>query len=119
MRFVIALLSISLYFLSFFKINKSASYQKLTHDRRICMIHHNFICTTINNVLQCCWQPPFIRRKPCHNVKNVSYSLAVVENLWGKSKGEFVYSFSESVHPIVPQKKNPHELGLGNFFTAL
>ena len=43
-------------------------------------------------------------------------NLAVVENLRGKSKGEFVYSFSESVHPIVPQKKNPHELGLGNFF---
>ena len=43
-------------------------------------------------------------------------SLAVVENLWEKSKGEFVYSFSESVHPIMPQKKNPHELGLGNFF---
>jgi len=43
-------------------------------------------------------------------------SLAVVENLWEKSKGEFVYSFSESVHPIVPQKKNSHELGLGNYF---
>ena len=47
---------------------------------------------------------------------NKALSLAVVENLRGKSKGEFVYSFSESVHPIVPQKKNPHELGLGNFF---
>ena len=45
-----------------------------------------------------------------------SNSLAVVENLWGKSKGEFALSFSESVHPIVPQKKNPHWLGLGNFF---
>ena len=46
----------------------------------------------------------------------VIFSLAVVENLREKSKGEFAYSFSESVHPIVPQKKNPHELGLGNFF---
>ena len=45
-------------------------------------------------------------------------SLVVVENLWGKSKGEFVLCFSESVHPIVPQKKNPHELGLGNFFLS-
>ena len=44
------------------------------------------------------------------------FSLAVVENLRGKCKGEFVLSFSESVHPTVPQKKNPHWLGLGNFF---
>ena len=35
-------------------------------------------------------------------------SLAVVENLRGKCKEEFILSFSESVHPIVPQKKNPH-----------
>ena len=33
---------------------------------------------------------------------------SLYEHLWGKSKGEFVLSFSESVHPIVPQKKNPH-----------
>ena len=50
---------------------------------------------------------------------HIPVSLAVVENLREKNKGEFVYSFSESVHPIVPQKKNPHELALGNFFTAL
>ena len=36
-----------------------------------------------------------------------TFSLAVAENFQGKSKGEFVYSFSESVHPIVPQKKSP------------
>ena len=46
-------------------------------------------------------------------------SLAVVENLRGKSKGEFVLSFSESVHPIVPQKKIPMNWAWGIFFTAL
>ena len=44
-------------------------------------------------------------------------SLAVVENLRGKCKGEFVLSFSESVHPIVPQKKKSPLIGLGEFFS--
>ena len=44
-------------------------------------------------------------------------SLAVVENLQGKSKGEFVLSFSESVHPIVPQKKIPQAQSMGIFFS--
>ena len=43
-----------------------------------------------------------------HDSFATSSSLAVVENLRGKCKGEFILSFSESVHPIVPQKKNPH-----------
>jgi len=46
-------------------------------------------------------------------------SLAVVENLREKSKEEFVYSFSESVHPIMPQKKIPMNWAWGIFFTAL
>ena len=36
------------------------------------------------------------------------YSLAVVENLWEKSKGEIIYIFSEAEHTIMPHKKNPH-----------
>ena len=50
---------------------------------------------------------------------NKRHSLAVVENLRGKCKGEFVLSFSESVHPIVPQKKIPIDWAWGIFFTAL
>ena len=50
---------------------------------------------------------------------HLMYSLAVVENLRGKCKGEFVLSFSESVHPIVPQKKIPIDWAWGIFFTAL
>jgi len=74
-------------------------------------------CATILSAANGKRKRPSVDAKPLASGWHfVVFSLAVVENLWEKSKGEFVYSFSESVHPIVPQKKNPHELGLGNYF---
>ena len=43
-------------------------------------------------------------------------SLVVVENLWDKSPHSNIFSFSESVHPLVPQKKSLNELLLGKKF---
>ena len=43
-----------------------------------------------------------------HDRPRLRHSLAVVANLLEKSKGEFVYSFSEAEHTIMPHKKNPH-----------
>ena len=43
-------------------------------------------------------------------------SLVVVENLWDKSSHSNILSFSESVHPLVPQKKSLHDLLLGKSF---
>ena len=48
----------------------------------------------------------------CHNHN----SLVVVENLRDKSPRSNIFSFSESVHPLVSQKKSLNELLLGKFF---
>ena len=48
--------------------------------------------------------------------KKCLYSLVVVENLWDKSPHSNIFSFSESVHPLVSQKKSLNELLLGKIF---
>ena len=50
------------------------------------------------------------------NQVHVSYSLVVVGMLWEKSEGLFLFSFRDSVDPIVSQEKNPYQFHLGNLF---
>ena len=77
-------------------------------------------CQETLNLSQSCSPVPQYPSPPLL-LSSIWCSLAVVENLRGKSKGEFVLSFSESVglHPIVPQKKIPMNWAWGIFFTAL
>ena len=43
-------------------------------------------------------------------------NLVVVENFWDKSPHSNIFSLSESVHPLVHQKKSLHELLFGKIF---